>query len=152
MKNEIEYANLGERFLALLVDVLLFCVCFFPVTRIVKGEWLLSPSDHNWVRGWFIFDPLCLAFLVIMGLYFVFLEGWLGATLGKWILGLRVIGIDGGRAGLWRGALRNILRLIDGLPAFNLLGVVLIQRSSERARFGDRIAGTRVIRLSRQSS
>ena len=151
MNNEIEYAGLGERFLALLVDALLFCACFFPVTRIVKGVWLMSPNDHNWVRGWFISDPLCLAFLVIMGLYFVVLEGWFGATLGKWMLGLRVIDLDGGRAGLWKGALRNILRLVDGLPVFSLLGVILIQRSRERARFGDRIAGTRVIRASRHS-
>jgi len=152
MKDEVEYAGLWERLLALLFDALLFCACFLPVTRIVKGVWLMSPNDHNWARGWFIFDPLCLAFLVIMGLYFVFLEGWLGATLGKWVFGLRVIGPGGGRAGLWKGALRNILRLVDGLPAFNLLGVILVQRSEERARFGDRIAGTRVIRISYQSS
>ena len=152
MKNESEYAGLWERFLALLVDALLFCACLFPITRIVKGVWLMSPNDHNWVRDWFIFDPLCLAFLVIMGLYFMFLEGWLGATLGKWILGLRVIGLDGRRAGLWKGIVRNVLRLVDGLPAFSLLGVILIQRSKERTRFGDRIAGTRVIRISHQSS
>jgi uncharacterized RDD family membrane protein YckC len=152
MKNESVYAGLWERFLALLLDALLFCACFFPITRIVKGVWLMSPNDHNWVRDWFIFDPLCLAFLVIMGLYFIFLEGWLGATLGKWVLGLRVIGLDGRRAGLWKGIVRNALRLVDGLPAFNLLGVILIQRSKERTRFGDRIAGTRVIRISHQSS
>jgi uncharacterized RDD family membrane protein YckC len=152
MKNESEYAGLRERFLALLVDALFFCACFFPITRLVKGVWLMSPSDHNWVRGWFIFDPLCLAFLVIIGLYFILLEGWPGATLGKWILGLRVIGLDGRRAGLWKGIVRNALRLVDGLPAFSLLGVILIQRSKERTRFGDRIAGTRVIRISHQSS
>jgi uncharacterized RDD family membrane protein YckC len=111
----------------------------------------MSPNDHNWVRGWFISDPLCLVFLVIMGLYFVCLEGWLGATLGKWVLGLRVIAIDGSRAGLWKSIVRNALRLVDGLPAFNLLGVILIQRSRKRARFGDRIAGTRVIRVSKSS-
>jgi uncharacterized RDD family membrane protein YckC len=152
MKNESEYAGLRARFLALLIDALFFCACFFPITRLVKGVWLMSPSDHNWVRGWFIFDPLCLAFLVIMGLYFILLEGWLGVTLGKWILGLRVIGLDGRRAGLWRGIVRNALRLVDGLPAFSLLGVILIQCSRERSRFGDRIAGTRVIRISHQSS
>jgi uncharacterized RDD family membrane protein YckC len=151
MKNEGVYAGLRERFLALLIDVLLFCACFFPITRIVKGVWLMSPNDHNWVRGWFIFDPLCLAFLVVIGLYFIVLEGWLGATLGKWIMGLRVIGLDGSRAGLWKGTVRNALRLVDGLPACNLLGVILIQRSKDRARFGDRVAGTRVILVSSQS-
>jgi len=34
---------------------------------------------------------------------------------------------------------------VDSLPALNILGVVLIATSPERARFGDRVAGTRVI-------
>jgi uncharacterized RDD family membrane protein YckC len=145
MNGRIRYAGLGKRFLALLVDFSLFCACFFPITRWVKGVWLMSPNDHNWVRGWFIFDPLCLIFLVVMVLYMVLLEGLLGATVGKWVLGLRVIRTSGGRPGLWRGALRNVLRMVDSLPAFNILGVILILRSAERARFGDRAAGTRVI-------
>jgi uncharacterized RDD family membrane protein YckC len=90
VKNEIQYAGPWTRFLALLVDFLLFCACFFPATRIVKGVWLMSPNDHHWVHGWFVFDPLCLIFLVIMMLYMFSLEGWLGVTLGKWLLGLRV--------------------------------------------------------------
>ena len=61
-------------------------------------------------------------------------------------LGLRVVTDGGNRPGLARSALRNILRLVDGLPAFNIVGVVLILRSPERARFGDRVAGTRVVR------
>lgn len=137
-------AGLGRRFLALLVDFLIFCAFFFPITRIVKGVWLMSPNDHNWVNGWFIFDPLCLIFLVVMVLYMVILEGS-GATAGKWLLGLRVRGMDGHRPGLWKSIVRNALRAVDSLPAFNILGVVLILRHPQHARFGDRVAGTRVI-------
>lgn len=80
--------------------------------------------------------------------YFVLLESWVGATLGKAALGLRVVGDNGRAPGLPASALRNFLRLVDGLPAFNLLGVFLIARSAERARFGDRITGTRVVAVS----
>jgi uncharacterized RDD family membrane protein YckC len=55
--------------------------------------------------------------------------------------------VGGGKPGIVKGFWRNVLRIVDGLPAFNLLGVVLILTSAERARFGDRIAGTRVIRV-----
>ncbi len=147
MNRDLRYAGLGKRFLALLVDFLLLCAFFFPITRLVKGVWLMSPKDHNWVNGWFIFDPLCLVFLAIMALYIVSLEGLLGATLGKWVCGLRVIGIDGRRPGMWKSAVRNILRAVDSLPTLNILGVILILRSAERARFGDRVAGTRVIQV-----
>jgi uncharacterized RDD family membrane protein YckC len=80
-------------------------------------------------------------------LYMVLLEGWIGSTLGKCLLGLRVVRTEGGRPGLWKSAMRNALRLVDSLPAFCVLGMILILRSPQRARFGDRIAGTRVIRV-----
>ncbi|MGA2260980.1 MAG: RDD family protein [Acidobacteriota bacterium] len=147
MQTSVKYAGLWERFLALLTDFLLFCACFFPVTRIVKGVWLMSPHDHNWLWGWFVFDPLCLIFLLIMGLYMILLEAWFGATLGKRLLGLLVVRTQGGRPGFWKSFLRNFLRLVDSLPTLNILGVILILQSPERARFGDRVAGTRVIRV-----
>jgi len=61
-------------------------------------------------------------------------------------MGLRVIGTDGHLPGTWKSLLRNALRVVDSLPTLNILGVILIQRSEERARCGDRVAGTRVIR------
>ena len=145
MKVNSSYAGLWKRFWALVIDTLLFCAVFFPTTRIVKGVWAMSASDHRWVNGLFITDPLCLIFLALMVLYFVLLEGLAGATLGKWALGLRVVSLKGDKPGLGRSAARNLLRLVDGLPAFNILGVVLILRSPEKARFGDRMAGTRVV-------
>jgi len=141
-----QYAGLGFRFLALVIDLILFCVVFFPVTKLVKGVWLMQRGDHQWAYGWFITDPLCIIFLVIIVLYFILLEGWTGATVGKWALGLRVVDLTGGKPGIFRSAARNALRVVDALPAFNILGVVLILRSPECARFGDRAAGTRVIR------
>jgi uncharacterized RDD family membrane protein YckC len=103
-------------------------------------------ADHRWANGLFVTDPVCLVFLVLMLLYFVLLEGLAGATLGKWVLGLRVVNANGEKPGLARSILRNLLRLVDGLPAFGIVGVVLILRSQERARFGDWVAGTRVVR------
>lgn len=145
LKEKLRFAGLWPRFLALLVDFLLFCAVFFPVTRLVKGVWILSATDHHWNSGLFITDPMCIGFLAVMFLYFVFLEGLPGATLGKWFLGLRVVQTGGRKPGLLKSLIRNALRLVDGLPAFSILGIVLILTSSERIRFGDRIAGTRVV-------
>jgi uncharacterized RDD family membrane protein YckC len=107
----------------------------------------MSAADHRWNFGLFITDPLCVGFLAMMILYFVFLEGLLGFTFGKWIIGLRVQRAGNGKPGLGKALLRNVLRIVDGLPAFSILGIVLILTSAERARLGDRIAGTRVIRV-----
>ncbi len=144
MADSTRYAGLFARFGAIVIDSALFSAVFFPITRMVKGVWLMSPSDHGWASGWVVFDPICLVFLVVIVAYYIVLEAYAGATVGKWALGLRVVSLEGRRPGLWRSLLRNAGRLVDTLPALNVLGVILILRSPENARFGDRVAGTRV--------
>ena len=140
------YAGVWPRFTALVADIVLMSCVFFPVTRVVKGTWVMSTSDHDWVRGWFVSDPLCLSFLVVMFLYFVLLEGLGGATVGKRLMRLRVVDVNGGRAGLIRSLIRNVLRVVDGLPTLGLVGAILIAMTADRARVGDLVAGTRVVR------
>lgn len=142
----MNYAGVWVRLSAVVIDLVVMSIVFFPVTRVVKGTWVMARADHSWVGGTFVTDPLCLAFLVAMFLYFLLFEGLSGATPGKRLLGLRVVSEDGGRAGLTRSFLRNILRVIDGLPTLGIVAAVLISTSDERARFGDRVAETRVVR------
>jgi uncharacterized RDD family membrane protein YckC len=145
IENPPPYAGLGRRFMALVADFLILSAIFFPVTRVVKGVWVMSSGDHLWGYGWVVTDPLCISFLIVIVAYFVLLEGLFGATIGKRLLGLQVVQVSGGNPGVMRSLSRNVLRIIDSLPAFNILGVILIERSPEKARFGDRLAGTRVI-------
>ncbi len=131
----------------MVLDWLLLSAVFFPITRWVKGVWIMGPSDHRWAHGNIVFDPLCLYFLLVIIAYFVSLEGFAGATIGKMLVGLRVVGTDGKRIGMAQSALRNALRIVDSLPILNVVGIVLILTSPEKARFGDRVARTRVIRF-----
>lgn len=144
-KYNCRYAGLAIRFWALVIDFIFLSLIFFPITQLIKGVWIMTPGDHAWSYGWVITDPLCLIFLITIFVYFVYAEGTYGATLGKKILGLHVIGIDVTACGLKRAFIRNLLRIVDALPALNILGVALILTSPEKARFGDRVAGTRVI-------
>lgn len=145
MRSEPEYAGVWIRFAAIVADLVLLCAVFFPATRVVKGTWLMSAGDHRWTRGLFITDPLCLAFLAVMFLYFVLTEAWSGGTVGKRLLGLRVASVTGS-VGLRRSLIRNVLRVVDSLPTLGIVALILISTSQERARFGDRVAGTRVLR------
>ncbi len=144
---QLRYAGLWVRGAALALDWLLFCAVFFPVTRVVKGVWLMGPSDHRWSNGSFVFDPLCLYFLIVIIAYFVLLEGVAGATLGKRLVRIRVVGADGGRISMAQSVVRNALRVVDSLPTLKIVGIVLILVSPEKARFGDRVAKTRVVHM-----
>jgi uncharacterized RDD family membrane protein YckC len=47
----------------------------------------------------------------------------------------------------WSGALiRNVLRLVDGLPFLYLVGIITIAASKKKQRLGDMAAGTLVVR------
>lgn len=139
------YGSLLARGIAFMLDFIFLCAFFFPITYMVKGVWIMSPEDHLWV----IFDPLCGFFLIIIFTYFIVLEWLFGFTVGKLVLGLRVMSNEGKGITLKQSIVRNLARLIDGLPFFNLLGILSIIKSPLNKRVGDKLAGTVVLYLSR---
>jgi len=139
----MKYGGVWIRGFAQALDYLFLSLFFFPVTYLVKGTWLMFPKDHLWI----IFDPLCAIFLIVIFAYFILLEGLTGVTVGKSILGLKVLSVDGKKITLRQSVIRNFSRLVDGLPMFNILGIVSIARSSIKQRIGDKMAKTVVASL-----
>lgn len=86
-----------------------------------------------------------LATIVTFG-YFIYLEGTYGQTLGKRVLNLVVVGEDGGPCTMTASAIRNVLRIVDSLPAVYLLGLIVMFVSDDRQRIGDIAADTIVVR------
>jgi uncharacterized RDD family membrane protein YckC len=72
-----------------------------------------------------------------------------GQTIGKRLLGLKVIMVNGRPLGGQAVALRTVGRIVDVLPAFYLIGWIAM-RGPHRPpqRLGDRIAGTTVVPVS----
>ena len=130
-----------RRGIAWLLDILFLSIFFFPATFLYSGKWIMGPEEHLWG----ISDPICLVFLFVIFAYLILMEAYVGWTIGKRILGMRVVDGSGEKIGLSKSIIRNTLRLVDGLPAFNVLGIVLIAISKTEQRFGDRIAKTYVV-------
>ena len=84
--------------------------------------------------------------MLISFLYYVGVEGTMGATPGKLVLGLRVVKTDGSRCDIPAALIRNLLRIIDALPFLYLLGMILIWTSERKQRLGDRLANTMVVK------
>ncbi len=131
-----------QRGIAWIFDILFLSIFFFPATYLYSGKWIMGPEEHLWG----ISDPICLVFLFIIFTYLIIMEAYLGWTVGKKILSLRVVDGHGGKIGLSKSFIRNMLRLVDGLPALNALGIILIATSPKAQRFGDRVAKTYVIK------
>jgi uncharacterized RDD family membrane protein YckC len=74
------------------------------------------------------------------------LEGYLGQTLGKMLLGIKVVREDsGGVPGLGGAALRTVLRIVDGI-FFDLVAFISVLASQKNKRLGDMVAHTLVVR------
>jgi uncharacterized RDD family membrane protein YckC len=87
-------------------------------------------------------------FVLVTGLLvFVLLQGLTGATPGKLVTGLRVVGPDGRRPGLLRALVRTVLWVVDGFPwPIPILGWLIAVCNRRRRRLGDMVAGTVVVR------
>ncbi len=138
----LNLATLGDRFIAVVLDSIVLLATFAIVDTWAFLRW----SDVAGVEL-----NLTAASLVISGLldaliffaYVWLLEAALGATLGKAIIGIRVLH-DDERNRLAASAIRNALRIVDGL-AFYLVGAMVASCSRLRQRIGDICAETIVV-------
>lgn len=100
---------------------------------------------------------LGLGFTIL--LQFVFVEAsrmvselcWRGQTIGKKILGLRVIDENGLKLQASQVVMRNLMRFIDGLPLFYAVGGTVALLSTRQQRLGDMVAGTVVVRTTKST-
>ena len=128
----------GRRILAIIVDSLLIGLLLSPFTLFATNS-DGSMSTYQTVSQ-------TLTYLVAFLLYFTLLEGYLGQTVGKMLLGIKVIREDNGEVpGLGSAALRTVLRIVDGLFGY-LVGFIAVMASAKRQRLGDMAAHTLVVR------
>ena len=98
----------GRRILAIIVDSLLIGLLLSPFTLFATNSDGSMSTYQSVSQG--------LTYLVAFLLYFTLLEGYLGQTVGKMLLSIKVIREDNGEVpGLGTAALRTVLRIVDGI-------------------------------------
>jgi uncharacterized RDD family membrane protein YckC len=133
----------GRRVVATLIDGLVFGVAYWLLAAAL-GDVRTEGEAANWVSnlpGW-----ASVAYGLFVFAYFVLLEGLLGQTLGKLVVGIKVVAEATGQApGIAAAAVRTVLRLIDGLFCY-AVAFVSVLASAKRQRGGDMAARTLVVR------
>ncbi|MGE5827948.1 MAG: RDD family protein [Micromonosporaceae bacterium] len=133
---------LGRRISAALIDLGLLTVLF-----IVLGLTIGESKMEDGTASVNLNGLQVLLFVVLVLLYYFAFEAAIGQTIGKLILGLRVVRVDGGRPSMAAIATRTLLRIIDGLPLLYLVGFIMVMATGERRqRLGDVVAQTKVVR------
>jgi len=136
-----EVAGLGSRFLAQLLDVLVFLGAGVVLGLALAG---ITAATRNTTLVAVL--GIVLSLLLVFG-YFPVLEGLTsGQTLGKRVARLRVVGDRGEPVTVAQVAIRNLVRIADFLPVGYGVGMVAIFAGSKGKRLGDYAAGTVVVR------
>jgi uncharacterized RDD family membrane protein YckC len=154
VQEQVEYASLGWRFAAVLVDtVVLLGVLIIAVmvyVFVLAGQGKVDPNDPASVQT--VMDSLRMsdwvANVIVFGglfLYYVVLEAVFGASIGKLVCRLRVTMLDGSRASGTAVVVRNLVRIPEAWLLYLPAGVSCLA-SARRQRLGDHVARTVVVR------
>jgi uncharacterized RDD family membrane protein YckC len=147
MPLEFAIAGIGSRFLALAIDTLIQTAIGLAV--LVSGvvtAGIMASLGHELSSQWIAAGLFAMVFLLVFAYFAVFEIVWNGQTPGKRKVGIRVIKETGRPLTAAEAIGRNFLRLVDQLPGFYAIGVLVALLNKNNKRLGDFVAGSIVVR------
>ncbi len=139
---DIDYpvAGLGERVAARLIDGAAFFVVaivfmiFLSVTGLLdSNEIAIAIMAIIYGTGFVFYDLLCEIL-------------WNGQSLGKRLLKIKVISLDGGQPSIGQYFMRWLFRIVDFTLTASMGGLIAVAVTEKKQRIGDIAAGTTLIK------
>ena len=137
---EFKIAGIGERIAAQIIDYLIYFGYFLIVI------WLADKAEVNGRLFWMAASaPVLFYPLITEALYD-------GQTLGKMLLKIKVVRMDGMPVTFGNYLIRWILSIVDVLLFSGLIAIFVIILNGKGQRIGDILAGTTVINIKEKTS
>jgi uncharacterized RDD family membrane protein YckC len=147
--SELRWGGFFRRLIACFIDaamILLLCTVMGVMTY---TGYKVGLSAHNRLVAWNNAGPLwsflTLAWMGLATAYFVVFHGMDGKTIGKWLLGLRVVGADRRPVSYRRALLRWIGTVGLGAASFGVAFLWILWQREKRG-WHDYLARTWVVR------
>lgn len=143
----IQWGSLSRRTNAFLIDLLVLSLFFSLLSYMSYVGYRVGLSAHDQsLTGDNLKFFIKLVLFACIGLsagYFVLLHAMEGQTVGKWLLGLRVVGVNQGSISYSQSFIRCIGYVLSTLSGIGFLWILL---SREKRGWHDLLARTWVIR------
>jgi uncharacterized RDD family membrane protein YckC len=132
---------LGRRVAAAAIDAMIVLILLVVIAKTLGDEGDTKRSVWAETSG----SPRAVFFLLTLA-YFVATELVWGQTIGKRVMKLRVVGLDGAKLTPGAAVIRNVVRIVDWLPGLYIVGAItLFTVGNKSARLGDMAAKTKVV-------
>lgn len=141
-----DVAGIGSRFLAAFLDTTLIVLLWGGATLALFMIGARLSSVGTGLESLIIAVWAIVSFVIIWGYYLAFELLWNGQSPGKRLVGLRVVREGGRPITFAASAIRNLIRIIDFLPALYGIGVLVMFIDQRSRRLGDFAAGSLVVR------
>lgn len=129
------YGGFWVRFLAFLIDLFIISAAL---------GWLIWPWDYSSTVGIVMGIVGTITCLGAFFTYFILLTGFRGQTVGKMVLGLRVVTEDLARPDWGTVVSRELSKILSFLTCY--IGFIMAGFDSQKRALHDRIGHTRVVR------
>ncbi|HEX6914891.1 MAG TPA: RDD family protein [Chitinophagaceae bacterium] len=144
---ELEYdlASLGERIAGRLIDGVVLGIYLVAVFVV-----FFSASSFNVL----VRENIWLIILFVLPVVFYDLvceTAFNGQSLGKKLMNIRVVSLDGEQPSLGQYLIRWLFRLFDFTFTSSLCALILVAVTERRQRLGDLVAGTTLVRTTRKT-
>jgi uncharacterized RDD family membrane protein YckC len=138
---DYEIAGLGERIVARIIDYAIF------VLILILGV-IIAGVSHQGLDGWNVATiTLAIIYAALYVFYDLFCEMFMnGQSIGKKVMKIKVISIDGGRPSVGQFILRWLFRIVDFTLSLDLCALICAAVSENNQRLGDMVAGTALIK------
>lgn len=133
---EYELASVGERIAGYFVDLLVIIAYIIVILFIMIGGNII---------GW----NSVILFLFFIPVFFYDLVSEIymnGQSVGKRVMKIKVVSLDGGQASVGQYLIRWLFRLVDFSMTNNLCALICVAVSEKKQRVGDMVGGTTLIR------
>jgi len=120
----------AKRFVAILLDSIFVVAPVYVILAV-----------FDWWTGWLWFTVVAG---IILFLYSAFFEEFMSATIGKAIVGLKVISVEG-KLELPSTLIRNVTKVFTPLLLLEFIVTLVVQTTDAHQKYTDRIAKTTVV-------
>jgi uncharacterized RDD family membrane protein YckC len=150
---DIEYpvAGIPERIAAALLDFVIIFAYILVVSFIYSA---IKSATYSYKTS-----PVAIAFLIVLYLpallYSLLFETFMnGQSIGKRVLRIKVMRLDGRQPSFGNYVMRWVLRIVDilPLPFPGLIAIIVLAFNDKGQRLGDMAAGTMVIKIKRKET